>query len=75
MMVNKIYAGGLIEKLLLLKSSDGSFVFNQQNIGDDVLQNLLQALLEAIKEVENIQILKALFYTLKLSGPRMQSFI
>ena len=75
MVVNKIYAGGLIERLLLLKDHKKNNIFNPQNIDDNVLQALLAALLDAVKEVENIFILKALFYTLQLSGPRMQNFI
>lgn len=75
MMVNKIYAGGLIERLLLLKDQNKNYIFNSSNIGDDVLNGLLSALINALKECENIFILKALFFTLKLSGPRMNNFV
>jgi len=75
MIVNKIYAGGLIEKLLLLKDGQKNNIFNPSNTSDEVLNGLLQALIAALKECENIFILKALFFTLKLSGPRMTAYI
>lgn len=70
----RIYAGDLIEKFLLIKQEKQP-VFNEQNVPDSVVHLLLERLIKALQQTMDASVFKGLFFTLKVAGSRLVSFI